>query len=135
VSDERDQRDEGLTRREALKIAAGAALAVPVLSAPAAGAARVARFFTPAELALVDELTEMIIPADGHSGGARAARVAAFIDGRLAEAVLAPDVEARQHWRDGLARVEALAREGHGAGFLAGTAEQRAAVLTRMAAN
>ena len=129
------ERDDGLTRLQALKIAAGAALAVPVLTAPAAGAAKAPRFFTQAELALVDELTEMIIPADGHSGGARAARVAAFIDGRMAEAVLPPDVEARQRWRDGLARVEALAREGHGAGFLAGTAEQRVAVLTRMAAN
>ena len=131
MSDER----EGLSRREALKITAGAALSVPVLSAPVAGAAPAPRFFTQAELALVDELAEMIIPADGHSGGARAARVAAFIDGRLAEAVLPPDVEARKRWRDGLARVEALAREIHGGGFLAGTAEQRVAVLTRMAAN
>ena len=132
-----DDRDDGVSRREAMKIAVGAALSVPLLPKAGAAAAPAARprFFTPAELALVDELTEMIIPADGHSGGARAAKVAAFIDGRLAEAVLPPDVEARQRWRDGLARVEALARENHGGGFLAGTAEQRAAVLTRMAAN
>jgi hypothetical protein len=127
--------DAGLTRRHALKIAAGAALSVPVLSAPAMAAPARPRFFTPPELALVDELTEMIIPADARSGGARAAQVAAFIDGRLAEAVLPPEVEARQRWRDGLARVEALAREMHGGGFLAGTPEQRAAVLTRMAAH
>ena len=43
-------------------------------------------FFTPDEFALVDELSEMIIPADEHSPGARAAKVAAFIDTRLAEA-------------------------------------------------
>jgi hypothetical protein len=132
VKDER----EGLTRREALKIAAGAALSVPVSGAPAMAApAPRPRFFTAPELALVDELTEMILPADGHSGGARAAQVAAFLDGRLAVAVLPPDVEARRLWRDGLARVEALAREMHAGGFLAGTPEQRAAVLTRMAAN
>jgi hypothetical protein len=61
--------------------------------------------------------------------------VAAFIDGRFAAAVLAPDLEARNRWRDGLARVDALAREMHGGGFLAGSPEQRLAVLTRMAAN
>jgi glucoside 3-dehydrogenase (cytochrome c) hitch-hiker subunit len=131
VSD--DRRDDGLTRREALKITAGAAVAMPLLSAaaPAAGP----RFFTPAELALVDELTEMIIPADAHSGGARAAKVAVFIDGRLSQAVLAPDLDAQKRWREGLLRVDALAREMHGGTFLAGTPEQRLAVLTRMAAN
>jgi hypothetical protein len=129
--------DDTLTRREAIKIAAGAALAVPALHTAAAAstpAAPAPRFFTHDELALVDELTEMIIPADAHSGGARAAKVAAFIDGRLAEAVLPPDLEARQRWRDGLLRVDALSREMHGAAFLAATPEQRVAVLTRMSA-
>jgi hypothetical protein len=126
---------DGLSRRDALKIAAGAALSVPLLPRAAAGAPPGPRFFSPPEFALVDELTEMIIPADAHSGGARAAKVAAFIDGRLAEGVLAPDLQARQAWRDGLARVEALSREMHGGGFLAGTPEQRLAVLTRMSAN
>ena len=50
-----------------------------------------ATFFTRQELALVDELTEMIIPADEHSPGARAAKVAAYIDARLAEALDAKD--------------------------------------------
>jgi glucoside 3-dehydrogenase (cytochrome c) hitch-hiker subunit len=131
VSDERG--DDGFTRREAIKITAGAAAAVPLL-AGAAPAAR-PRFFTSAELALLDELTEMIVPADAQSGGARAAKVAAFIDQRLSEAVLAPDLEAQKRWRDGLARVDALAREMHGGAFLAGTPAQRLAVLTRMAAN
>jgi hypothetical protein len=126
---------EGVTRRDALKIAAGAALAVPLLKATGEGAAAAPRFLTADEFALLDELTDMIIPTDAHSPGARAAKVAAFIDGRLAEALLPADLEARQGWRDGLARVEALSREMHGAGFLAGTPEQRTAVLTRMSAN
>jgi hypothetical protein len=131
-----DERDDGLSRREALKMAAGAALSVPLLPAVAAAAPTARpRFFTPAELVLVDELTEMIIPADAHSGGARAAKVAAFIDGRFAAAVLAPDLEARNRWRDGLARVDALSREMHGGAFLAGTPAQRLAVLARMSAN
>jgi hypothetical protein len=125
------------SRREVLKITAGAALAVPLLQtgAAAAPAAAAPRFFTRDELALLDELSEMIIPADAHSGGARAAKVAPFIDGRFADAVLPPELEARKRWKDGLARVDALAREMHGGSFLAGTPEQRVAVLTRMSAN
>src|SRR5262249_33928935 len=77
-----------LSRRDALKLAAAAA-ATPLLpkaapagvaeaAAPAAAAASVAkpiagRFFTAPEMALLDELVEMIIPSDAHSGGARAA--------------------------------------------------------------
>ena len=50
----------------------------------------------------------MIIPTDEHSPGARAAKVAAYIDGRLAEAW---DEQDRTDWRDGLKRVEQLSRE------------------------
>src|ERR1043165_9640891 len=52
-----------------------------------------ARFFTPEQHALVDELTETIIPEDGHSGGAKAARVTDFIDKILRET---PDEEQRR---------------------------------------
>ena len=127
--------DDG--RREILKLTVGAAVAVPLLRTGAAAApvAAAPRFFTREEMALVDELAEMILPADGHSGGARTAKVAAFIDSRLAEAVLPAAMEARKRWRDGLAVVEAVSREMHGGGFLTGTPAQRLAVLTRMAAN
>src|SRR5207249_9801174 len=56
--------------------------ALPILQ-PVAGVP--GKFLTAAEYALLDELTELIIPADDHSPGARAAAVAAYIDGRLAE--------------------------------------------------
>jgi hypothetical protein len=90
-----------------------------------------ARFLTPAEFALVDELTEMIIPTDDHSPGARAARVAGEIDRRLSES-LEPEFTA--FWRAGLQRVEALSRELNGKSFLQATPEERLAVLMRMAA-
>jgi len=133
----------GLTRRDALKIAAGAALSVPALftramaasaTAPAA-AASAPRFFTKEELALLDELAETIIPADGHSPGARAAKVAGYIDGRLAEAYLPVEADVQQRWRDGLRRVDVLSQEMNGAAFLAASSEKRVAVLTRMAAS
>jgi gluconate 2-dehydrogenase gamma chain len=38
------------------------------------------QFFTPEENDLVDQMMEMIIPADSHSGGAHAAKVSLFAD-------------------------------------------------------
>ena len=126
-----------LTRREMIQAtAAGAAAAAATAGAlpampvqvPAQGAPR---FFTPAEFAVVDELSDMIIPTDAQSGGARAAGVAAYIDARLAESF---EKEPPARWRAGLVAVEALSREMSGKTFMASTPEQRLAVLTRMAA-
>lgn len=130
-------RSESLSRREMLT-ATAAALAAPLLSASAAACTPGAssgggpgRFLTPAEHALLDELTELLIPTDDHSPGARAAQVADYIDGRLAES-LEPELQAS--WRSGLQGVDALARELAGKAFLESTLDQRVAVLTRMAA-
>jgi hypothetical protein len=90
------------------------------------------RFFTAPEFDLADELSEMIIPADEHSPGARAAKVAAFIDGQLAEAW---DEKDRATWRDGLALVDRISQETHAKPFMQASAEQRTAVLTRLAQN
>ena len=128
-----------LTRRDVLRLAAAAAAAplVPrVVVAGAAPAPAAGRFFDAAQMALLDELTEMIIPQDEHSGGARAAGVAAYIDGRLGEYDASiPDLrEEREKWKAGLALVDATAREVAGTPFLAATPEQRVAALTRLAA-
>jgi hypothetical protein len=108
--------------------ATAAALAVPLSKV----GPRSVRFLTPAEYALLDELSELIIPADEHSPGARAAGVADYIDARLAES-LEPDRQAR--WRAGLQAVDALSRELNGKPLLEATPDQRVAVLTRMAAS
>ena len=79
-----------MTRREMLG-ASAAALVLPLLSARPLAAlterAFAARFFTPAEFAMVDELSDIIIPTDEVSPGARAARVAGEIDRRLADSL------------------------------------------------
>ena len=99
-------------------------------AAGAAGAAPVApKFLTQAEYALLDELSELIIPTDAQSPGARAAGVAAYIDFRLSES-LEPDWQ--KTWRSGLAGVDALSRERHGKAFLQATPDQRVAVLTEL---
>ena len=128
-----------ITRRDVLRLAAAAAAAPLVPRMVRAGAAPslpAGRFFGASEMALLDEITEMIIPQDEHSGGARAAGVAAYIDGRLGEYDPAiPDLrEEREKWKAGLALVDATAREVAGTPFLAATPEQRVAALTRLAA-
>ena len=57
------------------------------------------RFFTPAQHTLVEELSETIIPADSHSGGAKAAKVADYIEQVLRETT---DDNQKQLWREGL---------------------------------
>src|SRR5258708_3490844 len=99
-------------RREALRLAA--ALPLALHAAPAHAQQLAPLFFTPEEFLVIDELTEMIIPADDHSPGARAAQVAAYIDRRLAESF---EPEPRKLWRDGLAP------------FLSGTPSQRLEML------
>jgi hypothetical protein len=115
-------------RRELMKLAAGA-IVVPVL--PQAKAKSAAdRFFTSDEFALVDELSELIIPADEHSDGARAAKVAEYIDRRLAESF---GDEPKLQWRGGLKLVDQISVEMNGKPFMQASQDQRVAVLTRIA--
>jgi hypothetical protein len=117
-----------ISRREMIQ-ATAAALALPRLSPESLAPSP--KFFTPAEFALVDEISDMIIPTDAQSGGARAAGVAAYIDARMAEAF---EPEEGERWRAGLKAVEDLSRELNGTAFMSATPAQRLAVLTRMAA-
>ena len=121
------------SRRDAITLAAAVTVAVSVQGTSAlAGQSAPATYFTREELALVDELAEMIVPADDHSPGARAAKVAAYIDGRLGEAFDAKD---RTAWRDGLKLIEQLSRKASGRPFLESTAAERLALLERIAQN
>src|SRR5947209_17675888 len=45
------------------------------------------RFFTHPEYTLIEELSETIIPADSHSGGAKAAKVADYVEQVLHESI------------------------------------------------
>jgi hypothetical protein len=115
-----------IDRRGLIRIGAGAVFAAPLLFADTP------KFFTEAEFAMLDELTEIIIPADGHSPGARAAQVAAYIDARLAEAFEQKD---RDEWRSGLHLVNNLSGGLHGHTFMEATAPQRLAVVQHIAKN
>jgi gluconate 2-dehydrogenase gamma chain len=121
-----------LTRRVALKATRGSVVAANVTAVRAAVAAPALRFFTPDEFALSDVLSELLIPADEHSGGARAAGVVAYLDGYLADAFTD---EPRQRWREGLKRVDDLARRTYGPGFVQIPAADQTALIARLAAN
>ncbi len=134
--DDRRAPRESLSRREMIATTA-AALGTPLLPirAPAGprppSAAAAPRFLTPPEFALLDELTELIIPTDEHSPGAHAAGVAAYIDGRLAESL---EPEWQVLWRSGLEAVDGLSREHHKKPFLGATRDQQVELLSAMAA-
>ncbi len=106
-----------------------------LLAGPASGNGK-PRFFTAAQFALVDDLSEMIIPADDHSPGARAAGVATEIDRHLSETIprIPEHRRLRARWQDGLRLVDAAAQRSHGVAFAAATPEQRHAILAAMAA-
>jgi len=125
-----------MKRRDLLKAAATAAAATPLVSgetlvAAVATPTAAPKFFTRAQYALVDELTEILIPADEHSGGARAAGVAAYIDRRLAETI---EPEPKQRFVAGLTRVDQMAQEAKGTAFLSLSPADREAIVTKMAA-
>ena len=84
-------------------------------------------FFTPAQHALVDELTETIIPSDAHSGGAKAAKVADYIEQFLRESF---DDAEKALWREGLRLVDVMSRHYNGKSFVDASPEDRVAVLT-----
>ena len=133
--------DTDLGRRDLIRLGAAATIAASLgVGEPQAGPgspkpqpkAAATTFFTPEELAMVDELSELIIPTDDHSPGARAAQVAACIDSRLADAW---DEQDRTDWREGLKRIDQLSRESSGMSFVQSSAGQRLTVLTRIAQN
>jgi hypothetical protein len=101
---------------------------------PAAGAeAKLgARFFTPAQHTLIEELSETIIPADSHSGGAKAAKVADFIEQTVREST---DDQQKALWREGLRLVESMSQHYNGKAFVAASAEERFAVLKVLSDN
>jgi Gluconate 2-dehydrogenase subunit 3 len=124
---------DDLSRREVIKLGAAATLTASLgVGRGETAQSSAPLFFTKDEFALLDELSDMIIPTDEHSPGARAAKVAAYIDARLAEAFEQKD---RTDWRNGLALVDTLAREAGGKTFLQSSAEGRLSILTRMAQN
>jgi gluconate 2-dehydrogenase gamma chain len=140
-----DNSDTDLTRRDALKTlvaGVGAAAVIPLIPADVAAAAQQAiakrkaagaapKFFTPAQHRTVDVLSELIIPADDRSPGAKAAQVADYIDFVLSES----PADAKAQWTVGLAALDAASSTQFGKAFADATPEQQTTLLTDVARN
>jgi hypothetical protein len=75
-------------------------------------------FFTTKEKEFLDQLMEMIIPADHHSAGAQAADVSLFADLMVSTS----GMEIQKHWREGLKQMQDEARKSSLAKALAKSA-------------
>jgi Gluconate 2-dehydrogenase subunit 3 len=129
--------NDAITRRAALAVAAGAAAAAASPEAAAAQAPKPpavapGKFFTARELAILDEVAELIIPADAKSGGARAAKCAAYIDARLAESI---DPLWRQSWKDDIAEIDETAIAMFGRPLLDTSPAERQKLMERISRN
>jgi hypothetical protein len=91
-----------------------------------------AKVLTPAQHTLVEELSETIIPADSHSGGAKAAKVADYIEQVLGDS---SDDTQRSDWHEGLRLIDLMSQHYNGKSFADSTSEERIAVLTVLSDN
>ncbi|HLY60962.1 MAG TPA: gluconate 2-dehydrogenase subunit 3 family protein [Terriglobia bacterium] len=142
-------KNDRLTRRRALKKIAGtasAAVVLPILSNGAApraelsdatfpaidgAASYVPKFFRADQMETISSLAEMIIPADDHSPGARAARVHEFIDTIAAESSPAR----KDSWINGLAAVDKMAIQRYKKKFAACDPIQQRELLITISAH
>ncbi len=139
-----DNQFESTSRRTLLKqLAAAASAALPILgqnlppenhhsSSPVTKQEATAyqyRYFAPEEVRTLDALTETIIPADGHSPGASAARVCEYLDVILADS----PQETKALWTHGIAVANELAANSFGHAFADCSAEQQIAVMSELA--
>jgi Gluconate 2-dehydrogenase subunit 3 len=132
-------RPSTVTRRTAMK-ALGAVAVWPYLSDRAAvafaslqaqaGPPQLA-FLTGTQYATLEALTETIIPTDDHSPGARAARVADYIDLLLSES----DDQTQRTWTVGLALLDVESRLRFKVRYAELTPEQATQLLQAISAN
>ena len=89
------------------------------------------RFFTLTEMTSIVMMSDLIIPADEQSPGAKDAGVPAFIDLMVSES----SVETKNLWRNGLAAIDQLCNKEFGHPFGTLKSEQQVAVLKLISRN
>jgi hypothetical protein len=104
----------------------------PAAPAKSAETKSTGHFFTPSEHTLVEELSETIIPADGHSGGAKAAKVADYIEQTLRTST---DESKKGLWRECLPLIDSMSQHYNGKSFVNAGPEERIALLTVLSDN
>jgi hypothetical protein len=79
----------------------------------------------------IDALAEVIIPADDHSPGAKAAKVHEYID----EVVSSSPDAVKKIWADGLAAMDRMARDAYGQEYRRCIAPQQTALMEKVSRN
>lgn len=147
-----EEQDRTLSRRNVLKVLAGAAgiaarvpgealggaesahcaaLSARLVSIESAAADAPAHILNADQIRTLTALTEALIPADEHSPGAAAAGVPAYID-----AVLSKSPEERKTlWIQGLAAIDRMAEREFSARFAESTTVQQDRLLLSISAN
>jgi hypothetical protein len=100
----------------------------PVASVPAT---EDAKFFNPQEMDTIAAISDLIIPTDEHSPGARAAGVSGFIDLMVNES----SNEIKALWREGLAAVDRMSELQFSAAFTRAGQEQQISLLKTISRN
>ena len=100
----------------------------PAVSVPASEAAR---FFNPQEMETVTAISDLIIPTDEHSPGARAAGVSGFIDLMVNES---PN-EIKALWLEGLVAVDRRSERQFSVAFIRAGQEQQISLLKTISRN
>ena len=144
--------ERNISRRAALKVIAvgvGTASTLPILESRVIGqhthsemqmgqspgasvpAAEDGRFFNPQEMETIAAISDLIIPTDEHSPGARASGVSGFIDLMVSES----SNEIKALWRDGLAAVDRMSERQFSAAFNQAGEEHQIALLKAISRN
>jgi Gluconate 2-dehydrogenase subunit 3 len=139
MPDESTLRDSTIDRREAIRrvttilggvalVGGGSLMAAceRARTAPGDSAAAVAAGpFTAADVALLDEIADTILP-DTKTPGAKAAKTGAFMALMVTDGY---DAREQKLFRDGMQKLDAASQKANGKGFVASTPAQRTALL------
>lgn len=140
--------EKNISRRAALKVIAigvGTAGTLPILDdralgqhkhpdvkmASALAAGEAGKFFNAQQMETIAVISDLIIPTDDHSPGARAAGVSSFIDLMVSES----SNETKELWRDGLAAVDKISEQKFSAPFIRAGQEQQISMLKSISRN
>ena len=143
--------EKNISRRTALKVIAvgvGSASTLPILEERALGQHKHAdmqtgrstsasvpaeggKFFNPQDMETIAAISDLIIPSDEHSPGARAAGVSSFIDLMVSKS----SNEVKALWRDGLVAVDRMSERQFSAPFNRANQEQQISLLKAISRN
>jgi hypothetical protein len=139
---EKHKQDNPVSRREALKtiaVGVGVAATLPVVSGEAetavfeqsATAVAFPSFFNQHQAKTVEVLTELIIPADDRSPGAKEAKVVEYIDYSVGQ----QSDDTKTLWRNGLAALDEHCQKQFSKPFVGLTQDQQVSVLRDISQN